>query len=302
MCSLSQSGLHSMDRIWNKQRCFNMQNFNLKERAKEQLIICAHRGVWGGNIPCNTITSYDIAINQGADMIELDVTASADGELFVFHPCMETRQLNLHDVDIRKLPADEVKKLHYANLDGFQTSETILLLDDVLEHLKGKCFINVDKFGDNPALIIQKIKKHNIADQIVLKSNAQKEVLDMMETYAPDLQYLAIISGKPETHEMLMKRNLNYVGLELVFKDDFSPLVSDEFLHRVHEDGKLLWGNGILFDYKRPLAGVHSDDTALKGDPDLGWGYFVRKGFDIIQTDWPLALSHYLEQTNKRKR
>ena len=279
-----------------------MTTFDLKELAKRQIIICAHRGVWGGNIPCNTITSYDIAISHGADMIELDITASADGELFVFHPGMEARQLNLQDVDIRKMHASEVKKLRYANLDGFATEEPIYLFDDVLEHLKGKCFINVDKFGDNPALIIEKIKKHNIADQIVLKSNAKKEVLDMMEAYAPDLQYLAIISGKPETHEMLMQRNLNYVGLEVVFTDDSSPLVSEEFRSRVHADGKLLWGNGILFDYKRKLAALHSDDTALKGDPDLGWGYFAKRGFDIIQTDWPLALSLYLEKTGQRYR
>ena len=279
-----------------------METFDLKEFARKQIIICAHRGVWGGNIPCNTIPSFDIAIRHGADMVELDVTASADGELFVFHPGKEDRQLNLRDVDIRKLPAAEVKKLRYVNFDGAATEEPIALLDDVLKHLKGKCFINVDKFGDNPVRIIEKIKKHHIAEQIVLKSGPQKAVLDMMEAYAPDLQYLAIISDNPETHEMLMQRRLNYVGLELVFTDDFSPLVAENFRNRVHADGKLLWGNSILFDYRRKLAGNHSDDTALKGDPDCGWGYFVKEGFDIIQTDWPLALSLYLEKNGQRYR
>lgn len=279
-----------------------MENFNLQELAKKQIIICAHRGVWGGNIPCNTATSYDIAISHGADMIELDVTASADGELFVFHPGQEARQLNLRDTDIRKMPAEEVKKLRYANLDGNATVEPIYLLDDMFEHLKGKCYINVDKFGDNPAKIIEKIKAHNIAEQIVVKSDVKPEILDIVEEYAPDLQYLGIISKAPESHEMLMKRKLNYVGLEVVFADDDSPLVSEEFRNKLHADGKLLWGNGILFNYKRKLAGVHSDDTALRGDPDLGWGYFAKNGFDIIQTDWPLALSLYLEKTGQRYR
>lgn len=279
-----------------------MKAFDLIELAKKQIIICAHRGVWGGNIPCNTIPAYDIAIRHGADMIELDVTASADDELFVFHPGMEERQLNLRDVDIRKLPASEIKKLRYTNYDGNVTEEPIYLFDDVLEHLKGKCFINVDKFGDNPARIIEKIKRHDMAEQIVLKSNAKKEVLDMIEAYAPDLQYLAIVSGKPEVHEMLMQRRLNYVGLEVVFAEDSSPLVSEEFRNRLHADGKLLWGNGILFHYQRKLAAQHSDDTALKGDPALGWGYFAKHGFDIIQTDWPLALSLYLEQSGQRYR
>lgn len=279
-----------------------MEKFDLIEQAQKKIIICAHRGVWGGNIPCNTALSYDIALQQGADMIELDVTASADGELFVFHPGKEAQQLNLYDVDIRKLPAAEIKKLRYTNLDGFKTQEPIYLLDDILEHLKKKCFINVDKFGDNPAAIIQKIKKHNIADQIILKSVLKPQVLDMMEAYASDLQYLAIVETESNPHEELMHRNLNYVGLEVVFKDENSPLMSEAFRNKVHADGKLLWGNAILFNYRRLLAASHCDDVALRGNPDLGWGFFAREGFDIIQTDWPLALSNYLEKTNQRYR
>ena len=42
---------------------------NLIEKAKENIIVVAHRGAAGGNIPCNTIAAYDIALMQGADMI-----------------------------------------------------------------------------------------------------------------------------------------------------------------------------------------------------------------------------------------
>ena len=279
-----------------------MKNFNLLELAKKQMIICAHRGAWGGNIPCNTAASFDTAIHQGADMVEMDITASADGELFVFHPGQEAWQLKRDDVDIRKLSADEVKKLRYVNRDGNATTEPIYLFDDILEHLKGRCYINVDKFADNPAEIIQKIKAHNMSDQIVAKSCVEPEVLDMMETYASDLQYIGIIPDRPEMHDVLMKRKLNYVGLEVVFTDDSATVVSDEFRNRVHADGKLLWGNGIVFDYQKVLAGVHSDDTAVKGNMDLGWGFFAEKGFDIIQTDWPMALSVYLEKIGRRYR
>ena len=278
-----------------------MSNFDLRELAKKQMIVCAHRGKWGGNIPCNTTVAYDNALRHGADMVEMDITASVDGELFVFHPGQEKRQLN-KDIDIRKMTGDEVRKLRYCNLDGKETQHPIYMMDDMLEHLKGRCFINVDKFGDNPAAIVKTIQRHNMADQIVLKSGVQPEVLDVMETYAPDLQYLAIIQGNPENHEMLMNRKLNYVGLEVVFTEESSPIVSEEFKARVHADGKLLWGNSILFSYKRLLAANHSDDTALAGDPDTGWGWFVRQGFDIIQTDWPNELSLYLEKTGQRFR
>ena len=277
-------------------------DFNIIEFAKKQLIICSHRGAWGGNIPCNSITAFDIALRHGADMVELDVTAGADGELFVFHPGQEERQLNLKNTDIRRMTADEIRRLRYANLDGKETPEPIHTFDEVLDYLKGKCYINVDKFSDNPAAIMKAIERHGMKEQIIVKSEVNEGLISLIEDYAPDLQYIGIIKDGPERHEMLMKRKLNYVGLEVVFRQNDSPIVSEEFMEKVHRDGKLLWGNAIVFNYRNPLAADHGDDVALREDPHRGWGYFAEKGFDIIQTDWPLALSLYLQENGMKVR
>ncbi len=42
----------------------------------KRILLAAHRGVCAGNIPCNTAESYEAAIIQGADIIELDVSVS----------------------------------------------------------------------------------------------------------------------------------------------------------------------------------------------------------------------------------
>lgn len=68
--------------------------FDLRESAKDHVLIVAHRGVSGGNIPCNTMAAYEIALKQGADMLEVDVSCSLDGKLFLFHPLMEHAHLN----------------------------------------------------------------------------------------------------------------------------------------------------------------------------------------------------------------
>ncbi len=36
--------------------------FNLQESAKDHRLIVAHRGVAAGNIPCNTMPAYEIAL------------------------------------------------------------------------------------------------------------------------------------------------------------------------------------------------------------------------------------------------
>ncbi|MBQ8849037.1 MAG: hypothetical protein IJ011_01735 [Clostridia bacterium] len=95
---------------------------------EENIVICAHQGSYSGNIPGNSITAFDIAIMQGADMIELDITKSSDGELFVFHPQMERRILK-KDIDIRTMPAQEIKKFRVFNGGGGLTNEPIWLFD-----------------------------------------------------------------------------------------------------------------------------------------------------------------------------
>ena len=53
----------------------------------------AHRGVCGANVPCNSILAYQIALAQGAEVVEIDVSKSKDGKYFVFHPWMEPQFL-----------------------------------------------------------------------------------------------------------------------------------------------------------------------------------------------------------------
>ena len=201
------------------------------------------------------------------------------------------------------MKAEDIKKLRFVNIGGGYTSETVQTLDSAFEHLKGRCYINVDKFADNPCEIMKKIKRHGMEEQIIVKSDPIESVLQKVEAFAPEIQYLAIINkdyDPYQTHKDLMKRSLRYVGLEIVFRDDASPLAQDDFFDTVRSDHKLLWGNAILFDSRYLLAGQHSDDTALKGDPDNGWGWFIDKGFDIIQTDWTRELNLYLDSKKGR--
>jgi glycerophosphoryl diester phosphodiesterase len=47
-------------------------------------LVIAHRGA-SAYAPENTMPAFELAVRQGADMLELDVQRTADGELVVFH-------------------------------------------------------------------------------------------------------------------------------------------------------------------------------------------------------------------------
>ena len=100
--------------------------FDLRETARDHKIIVAHRGVAGGNIPCNNIIAYEFALTEGADMIEIDVTKSADDELFIFHPGMEKRQFN-KDINIRHMNAAEIRELAPSTISSKKLSIIRLL-------------------------------------------------------------------------------------------------------------------------------------------------------------------------------
>ena len=269
---------------------------NLLERAKEKVIIAAHRGECGGNIPCNTIAAYDCAINNGADMIEIDANISADGTLYSFHPKMEGRHLNAPELCINDLTDAQIRELRYVNYDRAATEWGLCTLDEIFERYKGRCFINVDKFSTYPREISDCIRRHNILDQIVVKTGPKPEMFDIIEGYAPEIQFLPIIKEDNGIHDMLMHRNINYVGAEVVFTDETTGVGSAEFIEKLHKDGKLVWANAIIYNYKKQLAAGHSDDYSIACDPEGGWGWLADRGYDIIQTDWPAILYNYREQ------
>ena len=89
------------------------------------------------------------------------------------------------------------------------------------------------------------------------------------------------------------------VGVEICFSTDNDLACAPETLDLLHKNGLLAWSNAIVFSYKSVLSAGHSDDTAMLGDPDNGWGWLVDRGFDILQTDWTLPCRLYLENTNR---
>ncbi len=278
--------------------------FNLMKDASERIIVAAHRGECGGNIPCNTMAAYEIAVRHGADMIEVDLNKSADGTLWILHPKMEFRHLGFEGIDGRKLlpelTDEEIRKLRYVNYDRDATQFGLCTFDEVLDAFKGRCYINTDKFWDHPKEISDAIRAHGMLDQIVVKSSPKAEILDIVEEYAPEVYYLPIVKKDGGIHEEMMRRNINYVGCEVVFTDENEGVGSVDFIEKLHKDNKLVWANAIIYNYKAQLAAGHSDDTSFTVSPDYGWGWLADRGYDIIQTDWTLAMCTYLNQTGKR--
>lgn len=263
-------------------------------------LIAAHRGAACGNIPCNTWVAYEAALTQGADIIELDVSRSLDGELFVFHPGEEPNHLRSERF-IKDMMAEEVRKLRYVNMDNKPTQFGISTLDEILERLKNRCIINIDKFPFYMEDIARTVRRHNMVDQVLVKTNATNELFEAVEQIAPDLPYMIFVRDMDDVSEMLKERKLNYRGTEVLFESENCPVAQHEYMERMHKLGLDVWVNSIVYDHQVQLAAGHNDDISVAGHPDEGWGWLIDRGFDMIQTDWAGMLRQYMNTKYQSK-
>lgn len=265
---------------------------DVRDNLRSKPLIAAHRGVCGGNIPCNTLEAFDIALRQGADIIELDVSRSQDGKMYVFHPEMERVHL-YSPVPIKKMESREVEHQRFVNMDCTRTQFHITRLEDALNHLRGRCYINVEKFYMHIPELARIIRDMNMEDQVIVKTFDSPAAFKNMEEYAADIPYM-VVTRHDDFSADLCKRNLRYIGTEVLFEDDTHEMAQQEYVDDMHSLKLLTWVNAIVYDYREVLAGGHNDDISVLGNEADGWGWLIKQGFDIIQTDWTQSLKLYL--------
>ena len=272
---------------------FNKSIFENRQELNRPFL-AAHRGVCGANVPCNSIAAYKIALLQGADVVEIDVSKSKDGEYFVFHPCMEPQFLKSDY--LWNLTAEEIKELRLLNQDGVPTSYKIPTLREVFALLKDKVYINVDKFWTDVEGITRIIRECGVEKQVIVKTHLDEESLSKVEEFASDLMFIPLVWNKDEITEKLLKRNINLIGTEVLFGTDDKECISDEYIKSMHDRGLLVWANSIIYNEAELINGGHSDDISAYENPDLGWGWLINKNVDFIQTDWLLMLKQYMNK------
>ncbi len=257
--------------------------------------VVAHRGVCGANIPCNTLAAFQIALDMGADVIELDVAKSWDGEFFVFHPSKEPVFLKTEQ-SLSNMSAEEIKTLRLCNADGIPTHYTIPTLAEAFALLKDRAYINVDKFWTDIPGIAQEIRKAGVEKQVIVKTFPDEVSLAAIERYAPDLMYMTLSWHKDTITEQLSGRNIHYIGMEALFDQETDIVATSDYVRAMHDQKLLVWYNAIVYDEREVISAGHTDDISMREDPALGWGWMLSRDVDFIQTDWVLQMKNYLDR------
>lgn len=157
--------------------------------ALKRLGVIAHRGL-SGKAPENTMAAFRLAIDAGADMIELDVTLTSDGELVVIHD--DTLQATTNGRGkVMKHTLAELRALDAGSWFGSQfTGERLPLLSEVLDLVRSKILLNIEIKPEAvnesaPCNIAESIAKQvqdrGMRDQVIVSSFSPLALIEMHE-------------------------------------------------------------------------------------------------------------------------
>lgn len=271
-------------------------NSNFTNKLKEQgFLIIAHRGTWGGNIIQNTREASILSYVSGADVVEIDVSRTKDGEYYLFH---DGNELNLlgKDKHFSEWSSEEIDSTQVINTTLTPSGYYLEKLEEYLEWLPAGKLINIDRawqYFDDPKFF-EILQESNKTDQVFLKSPVEEKYLDIIEQKASKIPYMPIIKEKEEFETVLEYENINLIGLEVLAPSKAHELYNKEWLVELNNQGFIVLGNAIYLGPSQPLFSNLTDDSALfDTSVNNAWGQMLDMGVNMIQTDWPLFLNQY---------
>lgn len=221
-----------------------IDRLNRYRNIDEIMIKIGHRGAMG-YAPENTISSFDLALEMGSTVIELDVTACASGEVVVIHDDRVDRTTGgegyVHDLTL-----EELKKLDAG--DG----QRIPALTEAMDHLAGKCQLNIELKNSQvvekvSTLIDSAVNEGKWKKKDLLISSFDHRALQHFQNLQPDIRIGILIGIIPLDLKAIMG-NLNAWSLNPCL--DF---ISEKLISEAHSLGMkvLVWTVNHLEDINR---------------------------------------------------
>ena len=177
-----------------------------------KVTIIGHRGAKGH--PENTIPSFEAALEQGADGMELDIRQSGDGQLIVVHSPVVGGLL------VKSTPFEEFRNLG----DGYE----IPLFEDVLKQFSSRTFLDIELKGTGfEVQAIELIRQHTVIKDVMI-SGLRTDILDKVHEVQPDIR-LGFIYNRTQDEGSRHNSPIDYVIPQF-------RLASRELIEEVHDE------------------------------------------------------------------
>ncbi len=256
--------------------------------------IVAHRGAWHG-APENSLASIEKAIAVGADIVEIDVRKSADGELFLMHDDTLLRMAGI-DRDAETFTMSELQAIALREDDGGESraisDQRIPTLKQVFEAIRGRIFADLDLkdrglFSEVAACAREMGVASSVDLKTVVMNRADIDWVRAQNIEGVPFMAMAQFSAGNVSERLALLSELKPFMCELRF-DDLRTIADNQQLFR--DASMAIWFNTL----DMAASGEWTDPRALI-EPDAIWGRLMDAGISTIQTDEPAALRRYIE-------
>lgn len=166
---------------------------------KDNFVIIAHRGA-SAYAPDHTLSSYNMAVQMGADYIELDVQLTKDGKLVAFHDTvisLHNRKRSVADITLDELQLFSLGETFnddnplYASVTYEELH--VITLDEVLQHFGSTVnyYIEIKSPDSYPSIeveLLHQLREHGLLHlkggmpKVIIQSfdgNSLKKIFDM---------------------------------------------------------------------------------------------------------------------------
>jgi glycerophosphoryl diester phosphodiesterase len=202
-------------------------------------LVIAHRGAKAYR-PENTLVAYELAIEQGADMLEIDLHVSRDGRLPVAHDASLERferEGEIADVSLAELRA--ISRAAHEARASEKRYEGIPVLEEVLDRFGALIPFNLElktrtdhrPYGELEKLVLDQVLGRELLDQ-TLFSSFSDPVLAQLRRRCADARLGVLVD--PRAPEAIFER-ADAVGAESI--NLHFAITQPELVARAHEKG-----------------------------------------------------------------
>ena len=177
----------------------------MEHRKNTKPLIIAHRGD-SVQAPENTIEACKLALQQGADGLEVDVRLCGSGDMVLFHDKLLYRHFGKYK-PVYLSTLKELRSLRFP-ANKYKVQAGISSLTDFFEEFKGRAFINIEAktfYADTGHLareLVRAIKRFKMQDQILI-SSFNPIFLKLIKLNTPGLRTGYLFAKTPRFHQFL---------------------------------------------------------------------------------------------------
>ncbi len=241
-----------------------------------QVRIIAHRGL-SSRAPENTLPAFELALECGADLVELDYFHSADHVPVVFHDKTldrttdAIRRLNRKDIKIGELSFAELRELDAgAWFHGRFANTRIPSLEESIRLIQTKSVTLIEHKRGDAQTCVELLKRMGVVNDVIVQS-FDWEYLSECRKLSPELVLVALSDKDPTDQRFRQATAFQAAGVGWKHS-----LLDQDSITRAHQMGLKVWAYTV-------------NDTPRAVQ-------LVNAGLDGLITDRPAAMRKLIDQ------